>query len=218
MSELEFKGAIFDCDGVLLDSMGIWKDLGVRGVKSYGLEPEPDLSKKIFAMSMEQGVAYILEHYPIPRTPEQFMKELQQSIHDFYFYEVKAKPGTLELLEALRSKGIPMIVLTSSPKSHVEAALEREGLLEFFLKVMTTSEIGESKHSRVVFDETAKTLGLNNEDVVVIEDSLYALTTASNASFKTIGVFDADGEKDQQGLEKLSDLYVKNMGDIISHI
>lgn len=37
------KGAIFDVDGTLLDSMGIWKDVGVRYLNSIGVEAEPDL-------------------------------------------------------------------------------------------------------------------------------------------------------------------------------
>ena len=37
------KGAIFDVDGTLLDSMGIWKDVGVRYLNSIGIEAEPDL-------------------------------------------------------------------------------------------------------------------------------------------------------------------------------
>ena len=49
------KGAIFDIDGVLLDSMIIWTDLGERYLRSIGKEPEEGLTEKLFSMSMEQG-------------------------------------------------------------------------------------------------------------------------------------------------------------------
>ena len=51
------RGAIFDLDGVLLDSMGIWNDLGARYLRSLLVEPEPELNQILFSMSMEQGAA-----------------------------------------------------------------------------------------------------------------------------------------------------------------
>ena len=60
------RGAIFDLDGVLLDSMGIWNDLGARYLRGQGITPEPGLNAILFAMSMEQGAAYLKAHYPLP--------------------------------------------------------------------------------------------------------------------------------------------------------
>ena len=47
------KGIIFDIDGVLLDSLGIWDDLGARYLLSIGVKPEEGLSEILFSMSME---------------------------------------------------------------------------------------------------------------------------------------------------------------------
>ena len=55
MNMAKIRGVIFDVDGVLLDSMGIWTDLGARYLKSLGKEPEEDLGRTLFCMSMEQG-------------------------------------------------------------------------------------------------------------------------------------------------------------------
>lgn len=49
------KAAVFDLDGVLLDSMGIWNDLGARYLRSLGVTPEEGLNEILFSMSMEQG-------------------------------------------------------------------------------------------------------------------------------------------------------------------
>ena len=53
--ETEICGAIFDLDGVLLDSMAVWNDLGVRYLQKRGIQPEAGLSQILFSMSMEQG-------------------------------------------------------------------------------------------------------------------------------------------------------------------
>ena len=49
------KGAIFDVDGTLLDSMEIWEDVGVRYLNSIGIEAEPDLGTVLFTMSIQEG-------------------------------------------------------------------------------------------------------------------------------------------------------------------
>ena len=53
------KAAVFDLDGVLLDSMGIWNDLGARYLRSLGVTPEEGLNEILFSMSMEQGAEYL---------------------------------------------------------------------------------------------------------------------------------------------------------------
>lgn len=60
------RAAVFDLDGVVLDSMSIWKDLGSRYLLRRGLTPKPGLGELLFAMSMEQGADYLRTHYPLP--------------------------------------------------------------------------------------------------------------------------------------------------------
>ena len=125
------RGAIFDLDGVLLDSMGIWKDLGARYLRSLHIQPEPGLNEILFAMSMEQGAAYLKEHYPLPQSEAEIGEGIARMLEDYYFYEVPAKPGAAALLNFLAERGIPMAAATSSPRTHVTRALERLGLLPY---------------------------------------------------------------------------------------
>ncbi|MFR5117452.1 MAG: hypothetical protein ACLTDV_10830 [Eubacterium sp.] len=72
--ETEICGAIFDLDGVLLDSMAVWNDLGVRYLQKRGIQPEAGLSQILFSMSMEQVAAdYLKEQgHSSPDTPQKF--------------------------------------------------------------------------------------------------------------------------------------------------
>ena len=65
------KGAIFDVDGTLLDSMGIWKDVGVRYLNSIGIEAEPDLGNILFTMSIQEGAQYVKEHYHLSQETDE---------------------------------------------------------------------------------------------------------------------------------------------------
>ena len=208
------RGVIFDIDGVLLDSMGVWKDLGAGYVRSRGGKPEEGLAGILFSMSMEQGAEYLRDHYLPGETKEVIGEGLRNLLRDFYYFEVEAKKGAADLMQAFASAGIRMTAATSSPRGHVERALDRNGLLGYIEKIFTSAEVGSSKHSPEIYDTAAEFLGLAREEVCVIEDSLYALQTAAEAGYYTVGVCDEEGEPDQKGLEETADIYVKDLSEL----
>ena len=140
------NGAIFDLDGVVLDSMSIWNDLGARYLRRLGVAPEPGLNEILFSMSMEQGAAYLQARYALPMTAQEVGAGIEEMLQDYYYNEVPAKDGAPELLAFLAERGIGMAAATSSPRAHVTRALARLGLLEYFTEIFTTGEIGVSKH------------------------------------------------------------------------
>lgn len=207
------NGVIFDIDGVLLDSLGIWDDLGARYLKSIGVQPEEGLNEILFSMSMEQGSTYLNEHYNLQKTYAEVSAGISQMLEDFYFDEVLPKTGAKELLEFFKAKGIKMTAATSSPRIHVEKALERNGMLGFIDKLFTNTEVGASKHEPKIYNEAAAYMGTKPEATLVFEDSLYALKTAKNAGFVTAGVYDIKGETDQEGVKNTGDFYIKELNE-----
>ena len=152
-------GAIFDLDGVLLDSMGIWEDLGARYLRRLHITPEPGLNEVLFPMSMEQGAAYLKAHYPLQQSEAEICGGIARMLKDYYAQEVPAKPGAAALLEFLAERGISMAAATSSPRAHVTAALDRLGLLPYLKAVFTTGEVGVSKHEPTIYHLAAESLG-----------------------------------------------------------
>ena len=212
------KGVIFDMDGVILDSMPIWINLGSTYIKSKGLEPEEDLNEIIFSMSIEQGIAHFKERYGIDQSDEEIMMELQEFLRDFYYNKVEAKPGAEELMKRLKEAGVRITGATSSPRDHIEHALERNGLLEYVEKLLTSSEVGSSKHDPEIYNLAAAFMGTTPEETLVFEDSLYALKTAKAAGYHTAGVYDAIGEPDQDSLKAEAEVYVKDPKEFVETI
>lgn len=207
------KGVIFDIDGVLLDSMEIWDDLGAVYLKSMDVVPEEGLNTILFSMSMEEGAAYLKEYYMLKQSTEAILCGIQKLIEDFYFYRVSAKDGAKEMMCFLKERGIGMTAATSSPRLHVEKALERNGLLCYLDRIFTTGETGISKHSPDIYDLAAAHLKSGPGETLVLEDSLYALRTAKEAGYITMGVYDAKGETDQEGVKNTGDRYLKDLRD-----
>ena len=102
------KGAIFDFDGTLFDSMFIWDTAGETYLRSLGKEPDADLQKVLKPMSLLQSAQYIQHKYSIPLSVEEIMKGINHTVEDFYFHTVDPKPGVIDFLKELQRSNIKM--------------------------------------------------------------------------------------------------------------
>jgi beta-phosphoglucomutase-like phosphatase (HAD superfamily) len=73
--------------------------------------------------------------------------------------------------------------------------------------------VGSSKSSPQIYDTAAEYMGIEPGEIIVFEDSLYALKTAAGAGYHTVGVFDEKGEPDQEGMKENAEIYIKSMED-----
>ena len=84
------RGAVFDLDGTLLDSMNFWKDCGKDFVRAHGIEPEDGLSEKLYRMSMAQGAHYLKQTY-FPSATEEEIIETIDSVSSLVLFHGKPK-------------------------------------------------------------------------------------------------------------------------------
>ena len=199
------RGVIFDIDGTLIDSMSFWDDLGARYLMSIGVEPEADLGQVLFTMSLEQGAAYMKEHYALSSSEEEIRAGVLGVIDHFYRKEVPLKPGMREIVEDYHRRSIPMTLATTSDKELVTAALTRLGLFGYFDRLYTATELKTNKQEPRIYQEAARSMGTSPEETAVYEDVLHAIKTAHDAGFYTIAVYDAASDKDWEAIQQLAD-------------
>lgn len=205
------KGAIFDVDGTLLDSMEIWEDVAIRYLKSIGVEAEPDLPEVMFTMSLPEGAAYVKEHYRLTQETDEIIKGVLDIIRNYYEETAPLKPGVTKILEELSGKRIPMTVATSNNKEEVEAAFKRLGIASYFSRIFTCEEVGAGKTRPDIYMKAAEYMGTRPEETVIFEDVLHAIRTAKKAGFLAVGLYDEASKADQEEIKKEADWYAKSM-------
>ena len=208
------KGAIFDVDGTLLDSMEIWEDVGVRYLNKIGIEAEPDLGTILFTMSLPEGAAYVKEHYHLSQEPDEIIKDVLGIISNYYEEIAPLKLGVSEFLEKLSRKKIRMTVATSNNKEEVEAAFKRTGVSSYFERIFTCEEVGAGKTKPDIYLEAAKYMGTKPEETVVFEDVLHAVRTAKKAGFLVVGLYDEASKAEQKEIREEADWYCKKISEL----
>ncbi|MCR5150718.1 MAG: HAD family phosphatase [Clostridiales bacterium] len=209
------KGVIFDNDGVILDSMGIWAKVSENLIRFFGLEPDAGLIKVLASKSIEEATELMKEKTQINKSNEEIIRLIKEELDKMYFSAEK-KPGIENALSFLKSKNIPMVIASSGMRYHIEKSLSNHGLLKYFDNIFTNTEIGSSKSSPEIFLSACEFLNIKPENCLVVEDSLYALRTAEKAGFITMGVSDNYNKENQQYLKAEADFYIDNMSEFKS--
>ncbi len=142
------KGVIFDVDGVLLDSMSAWENLGQMYLKHLGISAEADLGEILSPMSLEEAARYLIDHYGLRWKPEEVVRGINQELKAFYEHQVLLKPGVEIYVNEFCRRNIPMAIATSGDRENAEAALDRLGVLSYFEGICTCSETGWGKAVR----------------------------------------------------------------------
>lgn len=214
----DIKGAIFDMDGVLLDSMPMWDHAGEIYLARHGIKAEPNLEQVLFTMTMQKGAEYMQEHYGLRLSTSEIMEGINDTIRNFYANEVCAKQGVPELLKMLKRYSIPVTVATSTDRCHVEAALSRTGLSGYVDRIFTCSEVGVGKAaSPKIYELAAEFMGTDIQSTYVFEDAYHAAETAQKAGFVVVGLYDESSRDRQDDLKAHSNYYFESMTDMIQN-
>ncbi|MEA4902880.1 HAD family phosphatase [Desulfitobacterium sp.] len=204
-------GAIFDLDGTLLDSMPIWDKAGEIFLHTIGIEAEPGLAKIMFCMSMTEGAEFLKERYHLDLDVDAIIAGINHTIENFYFYQVQLKEGVEQFLKDMRLSGIKMVGATSCDRQVFARALERLKVIHCFDRISTCTEIGSGKEKPDIYLAAAEHMGTLPKDTWVFEDALFAIQSAKNAGFRTVGVFDASNLENLDEIKKASDFYLEKL-------
>ena len=206
------KGAIFDLDGTILDSMFIWDTIGEDYLRSLGKKPRENLKETFKTFTLEQAAEYYRENYGVTLSVNEIVDGVNKMVERYYAETVKLKPDIEMFLEKFKAKGVKMCIATVTDKPLVEIALQRLGVRDYFSEIFTCASVGHSKEEPHIYHEAQKHLGTSKKETVVFEDVVHALRTAKSDGFVTVGVFDVH-EENQEELKRMADCYIEKYSD-----
>ncbi|WP_294517191.1 HAD family hydrolase [Atopobium minutum] len=214
---MAISGAIFDCDGTLVDSMYMWWDAFPRLLASHGFAMTPQIEKILHeceAVSLDEEIHTLRNALAIPASAEQLAQELSQNISNAYASEIKAWPAVKPFLYQLKDAGIPMIICTSTGAKEVGLCMDHLGLSKFFVDIVSAEENNFTKTEPDIYYYALKKLGTTKETTWVFEDAPFGLTTSERAGFPNVCVFNAHDKRDEDFLRLHATLFTHIYEDI----
>ncbi|MBQ2719064.1 MAG: HAD family phosphatase [Clostridia bacterium] len=204
---MKIRGAIFDMDGTLLDSMHIWERLPVEYLRERGISPPEDLLGILAHMTLTEAAEYLRTGWGLCEDSATVLRDML-TLSERMYETVEPKPGVPEALLLLSRHGVRMAVATLTDRPAAERVLCRLGLLPYFGAIFTCAEVGAPKTSPRVYEAALSYLGTPREATPVFEDAYYAIRTAHAAHFPVAAVYDASSHCHHARATALADIVI----------
>ena len=204
------KGAIFDMDGTLIDSLIVWNEIWDTVGEKYGkngFRPTAEDDKATRTMTLAACCDFIHEKYGFGQNGNELLCLMNDVCSEFYADRVEMKKGAAAFLDYLKEKGVKMIIATATAMDLVNIAYKRCGLDKYFDTILSCADIGKGKDQPDIFLHALEKLGTQLNETWVFEDSATAVVTASKAGFHTVGIYD-DFNYGQDILQSTADFYI----------
>jgi len=203
-----FKGAIFDVDGVIIDTAHIHHKSWQAVLKKYGIDfTFKDFKDKIDGKPRAKGARTIMPGLDDPEIEEICGKKQEHFVKFLKKSEVKVFKSTVNFIRAIKKAGIKLAMASSS--KNAGPILKKIKLYPLFDAEVEGASLKRGKPHPDIFLTAAKRLGLKPEECVVFEDAQIGIDAAVNAGIKSIAI-----ERGGSSKIKGADLNVKDFSEL----
>lgn len=213
-----FKAAIFDADGTIIDSMYVWEKVDRDFLTGHGIPVTQEYSDTVKGMFFRTAAEYTKSTYSLNESVEEIMQTWLDMARHEYEYNVKAKPCVKEYLDYLKKNRIRIGLATSSDPYLLEPVLKNNGIHGYFDTVCYTSEVGKNKSFPDVYIRTAEKLSVEPQECMVFEDIPEGIEGADKAGMYTIAVYDRASEKNSGYLRKKAKKYILGFEEMLEEV
>ena len=221
------KGAIFDMDGTLVDSMDYWSKNFIKKMYEENISYPDDVLNIITPMGIKPCCEYMHNQLGHSKDPYTLYKEIEDDMSVEYATNIPAKPfameylkkhkkcNTFEIVKKLKEQGVKMCVLSASTHKMIEASAKKCGYFDLMEFVMSCEDIGMSKSQPEIFRIVAEKMGLPIEDVTVFDDNLIAIKTAKASGAKVCAVHDQTSKEYKDEIMSIADKYIYSFEELL---
>lgn len=181
-------GAIFDLDGLLIDTQRIYQSALEDTGKAYDISLTRSLTDTFAGASPDHIANIVSSRFSIDGIA--FMKDVMNAVIDREANDLVLKSGVKEILSYFESISIPMAVASGSPCSLIERNLKLVDIDSYFSVVVSTQEVEHGKPAPDVFLEAANRLKIKPEHCLVFEDAVNGVKAGLIGGFQTIMIPD----------------------------
>ena len=231
---LDKKYFIFDIDGTLVDSMGMWNLVDqttifnqtgllvdcedIKALRDSVLYAENNLGGNIYDLYYKE----VIKHFGLNITPDEYGL-LRRELADFIsLNEIDFKPGAARFLQILKECGKKIGIATTTTRRQLEIYSEKNEKMhkQAPLKVMADAivaceDVSRKKPDPEAYLKVVEDLGAKLHDCIVFEDSLSGTISAKNAGLEVVSVYDESAQAEQHLIEQICDYKIESFEELI---
>lgn len=235
-----FKGKkliIFDLDGTLIDSVGIWNEIDQKLIETIAkceINNNIDIGKRrdeklkefsTYEDSYLEYCGFLKEEYHSNMTKQE-IKKLRYEIADRYLREViDYKPNAEKVLKYLKEKGFLLAIASTTNEHTIEIykkdnrnIIKKANLEDIFSIIYAKGAVKELKPNPAIHNRILKKLDLKPEECLIIEDSLIGVEAANNANIEVAVMYDKYSDGNREEINQLCQYQFNNFEEMLNTI
>lgn len=201
------RAALFDLDGVLIDTEGIYYDFWAEIDRLYptGID---DFASYIKGSTLKR----IMDYFKDEDVKADIVKRLDEQECNMKYVIFD---GVVDFLEQLRAAGIPCAIVTSSNEDKMAKLFSQyKGFEDYFATVITDRQVTRSNPDPQGYLLAAERLQCNPANCVVFEDSFSGLEAGRRAGAYVVGLATTNT---RESIQDKADLVIDGFKDIDVH-
>ena len=186
------KAAIFDMDGLLIDSEPLWQGAEIKVFRSIGVPLTSELCRQTVGVRLDAVVRYWYRRFPWRGAPLDVVEaRVLEEVTRLIIERGEPMPGVREAIDTLRAENYELAVASSSPLRLIRSALETFGLIGEFAVLHSAETEAEGKPHPAVYVSTMARLGVDPGHCIAFEDTVIGVRAAKAAGARVIAVPDS---------------------------
>ena len=228
------KVIIFDLDGTLIDSVGVWNQVDEELIRQIrradapqpeNVQRQRDEALRRFSKEENPYVAYcafLKKAYGAEQSPEEIHTLRYEIAQNFLRNVIDYKPDADRFLRWLKERGYILTIATTTKRSNVETyrtrnrnMTQKANMDDFFALIYTREDAKEIKPNPEIYLRVMEELGVSANECLVFEDSLIGIEAAKRAGMESVAVYDrySDGEREQ--IHALADYRIRSYTELL---
>ena len=205
---------IFDLDGTLIDSNGVWVEVDKIFLARRNAPYTKEYYDGVAHTILTNCAIFTKEYLNLSESCEEIIAEWME-LTEGQYNDVPLKTGVQAYLDRCREAGHRMVIFTACVPEHCKAAIEHHGLAPYFERIIYAQEMGVDKKSPVIFRKVAEMLQVAPKDCVLFDDSLSACKAAKAAGMTVVGVHDPFFKDSEPDMRELCDQYIMGFDQLL---
>lgn len=206
---------VFDLDGTLLDSNGVWRWVDETFIGRHGLKLTDEYNEYVAHAIFPDAAKFTKSYYGLSESEEEIMASWHKLAYNAYASELKLKPGVAIYLNQCQSSGDRMVLYTSSEPSLCQAALEHHHITSCFDQLFFAQELRLEKKYPDSFLKLSDMLEESPQDCLLFDDSPLACCSAKAAGWQVIGVEDPFFAHHLDEMKTQCDCVIRGFQDLV---
>ena len=183
------QAAIFDMDGLIIDSEPLWRLAERAAFARVGLELSDEDCRRTTGLRSDEVVGFWFDRRPWSDIdPEDVVRDLESRVAELISTQGGVMPGVHRAIDLLHGAGLRLALASSSSHDLIRVVLVALGLENTFEVVCSAADEAKGKPDPAVYLTTVRRLGVEPAEVVAIEDSAAGVQAARAAGLRVIAV------------------------------